>query len=476
MHIKFYKKVLVAGLFLTSLFNTSCNEELLDPVPLTTFSEASVFNTPDRILQQVRGIYSAVKNGSFYGGRFLIYHDIRGEEFLNETTNGVTGFSTWTHTIVSSTGEVNTLWNAAYYAINSANLLIDGLEKNKTVLNNETLANNYLAEARFLRALCYHSMLSIYARPFADGNGSKPGLPLRLLPEKGAANNDLARSTVAEVYTQILSDLNFAEQNLPANYATPYLNTTRAHKNTAIALKTRVFLEMGRYQDVITEAGKIVSTTAPFRAATGVANSLQADVTNTFRTPYTTTESIFSMPMTELNLPGTQNGLGSYYNPGPRGIGDFSLNPTGIIGNTTDFSATDKRRGWVLRVNNKPYLNKFPIGPQHLDYVPVIRYAEVLLNLAEAIARTSGVNDRAVALLNEVHGRSDAEKVYTAAEFANGTALANQILTERRIELVGEGFRTRDLMRLLQTIPGKANVAAVNPSQSEYIWPIPPLN
>jgi len=467
MHIKFYKKVLVAGLFLTSLFNTSCNEELLDPVPLTTFSEASVFNTPDRILQQVRGIYSAVKNGSFYGGRFLIYHDIRGEEFLNETTNGVTGFSTWTHTIVSSTGEVNTLWNAAYYAINSANLLIDGLEKNKTVLNNETLANNYLAEARFLRALCYHSMLSIYARPFADGNGSKPGLPLRLLPEKGAANNDLARSTVAEVYTQILSDLNFAEQNLPANYATPYLNTTRAHKNTAIALKTRVFLEMGRYQDVITEAGKIVSTTAPFRAATGVANSLQADVTNTFRTPYTTTESIFSMPMTELNLPGTQNGLGSYYNPGPRGIGDFSLNPAGIIGNTTDFSATDKRRGWVLRVNNKPYLNKFPIGPQHLDYVPVIRYAEVLLNLAEAIARTSGVNDRAVALLNEVHGRSDAEKVYTAAEFANGTALANQILTERRIELVGEGFRTRDLMRLLQTIPGKANVAAVNPSQSD---------
>ncbi|MEY4260708.1 MAG: hypothetical protein RL656_1681 [Bacteroidota bacterium] len=348
MHIKFYKKVLVAGLFLTSLFNTSCNEELLDPVPLTTFSEASVFNTPDRILQQVRGIYSAVKNGSFYGGRFLIYHDIRGEEFLNETTNGVTGFSTWTHTIVSSTGEVNTLWNAAYYSINSANLFIDGLEKNKTVLNNETLANNYLAEARFLRALCYHSLLSIYARPFADGNGSKPGLPLRLLPEKGAANNDLARSTVAEVYTQILSDLNFAEQNLPANYTTPYLNTTRAHKNTAIALKTRVFLEMGRYQDVITEATKIISTTEPFRASSGVANALQADVTNTFRTPYTTTESIFSMPMTELNLPGTQNGLGSYYNPGPRGIGDFSLNPKGIIGNTADFSATDKRRGWVL--------------------------------------------------------------------------------------------------------------------------------
>jgi len=469
-----YKKALLAGLVITGLFSHSCNEELLNPVPLTTFSEASVLNTPDRILQQVRGVYSAIKSGSFYGGRFLVYHDIRGEGFLNETTNGVTGFSTWTHTIVASTGDVNTVWNAAYYAINSANLLIDGIEKNRSVLNNEALANNYLGEARLLRALCYHSLLSLYARPFNDGNGSRLGVPLRLLLEKDGENNDLARATVAEVYTQILADLNFAEQNLPLNYSTPYLNTTRAHRNTAIALKTRVYLGMGRFKDVITEANKIVPPSAPFRAGSGVAHALQDDVNNTFRTPYTTTESIFSMPMTELNLPGTQNGLGSYYNPGPRGIGDFSLNPAGIIGNTTDFPSTDKRRSWVFRATtNKPYLNKFPTGPQHLDYVPVIRYVEVLLNLSEAIARTTGVDARAIALLNAVHGRSDATKVYAPADFANGTALANQLLTERRIEFLGEGFRTRDLMRLLQQIPGKANVAAVNTTQSEYIWPIP---
>ena len=215
--INFAHKVAVVGLTMGSLFVSSCNDELLNPAPLTTFSEATVFNTPERILQQVRGIYDAIKSGQYYGGRFLVYHDIRGEEFLNETTNGVTGFSTWNHTIVSSTNEVNNLWNAVYYAINSANLFIDGLEQNRAVLNNETLANNYIAEARFVRALCYHSLLTIYARPFADGNGSKPGVPLRLLPEKGPANNDLARATVAEVYNQILADLNLAEQNLPAN-------------------------------------------------------------------------------------------------------------------------------------------------------------------------------------------------------------------------------------------------------------------
>lgn len=470
--INFTQKVAVVGMAMSSLFVTSCQEDLLSPAPLTTFSEATVFNTPERIVQQVRGIYDAVKSGQYYGGRFLVYHDIRGEEFLNETTNGVTGFSTWNHTIVSSTNEVNNLWNAVYYAINSANLFIDGLEKNRAVLNNETLANNYIAEARFVRALCYQSLLSIYARPFADGNGSKPGVPLRILPENGPANNDLVRATVAEVYNQILADLNFAEQNLPANYTTPYLNTTRAHKNTAIALKTRVYLAMGRYQDVLTEAAKMVPATAPFKAGSGVAHELQSDITKVFSTPYTTTESIFSMPMTDLDLPGTQNGLGSYYNPGPKGIGDFSLNPAGIVGNSF-FKASDKRRGWIFTTTaGKPYLTKFPTGPQHLDYVPVLRYAEVLLNAAEAAART-GAKDRAIALLNAVHGRSDAGTVFAAADFATDADLINAIMTERRIELVGEGFRTQDLMRLLLPIPGKSNVAAVNPSQSEYIWPIP---
>ncbi|MFM8489600.1 MAG: RagB/SusD family nutrient uptake outer membrane protein, partial [Bacteroidota bacterium] len=113
------------------------------------------------------------------------------------------------------------------------------------------------------------------------------------------------------------------------------------------ALKTRVYLGMQRYGDVITEANKIVPAAAPYKAAFGVAHELQAAVKNVFTTPYTTTESIFSMPFTTNDLPGTQNGLGSYYNPGPRGIGDFSLNPAGIIGDSVTFAGNDARRQFV---------------------------------------------------------------------------------------------------------------------------------
>ena len=48
---------------------SSCDRELLDPVPPTSVSDATAFDTPDRVQNQVRGLYAALKGGKFYGGR-----------------------------------------------------------------------------------------------------------------------------------------------------------------------------------------------------------------------------------------------------------------------------------------------------------------------------------------------------------------------------------------------------------------------
>jgi starch-binding outer membrane protein, SusD/RagB family len=106
-----------------------------------------------------------------------------------------------------------------------------------------------------------------------------------------------------------------------------------------------------------------------------------------------------------------------------------------------------------------------------LDYAPVIRYAEVLLNLAEARARTiAGVDPQALALVNFVRKRSDISHLgFTPATQAD---LINIILLERRMEFLGEGMRNNDLMRLLQTIPAKGSVPAKTPAETGYIWPI----
>ena len=475
-----YKYLLAVAIVAAA--GTSCRRELLAPIPQTTVSDASSFSTPSRVTGQLLSLYGVMKNGNFYGGRYVIYGDIRGEDFLNQTSNLVTGSDVWAlNPTNSATGVVN-LWAQIYATINDCNIFLDGMAAGGTAVVGPALGANYIAEAKFIRAVCYYSLLQYYARPFADGNGSKLGVPLRLTGIKGTGQSDLARSSVADVYAQVLKDLNDAETGLPLTYTTPVLNTTRAHRNTAIAFKTRVYLSMQQYANVVTEANKIVSASAPFTATTGVPNALAPNIANVFST-YTTTESILSMPMSNTagDYPGTQNQLGYYYSPTPAnggvGNGEYALNDMGIVSDPA-WSATDARRtSFVVKTGtgaaSRYWLTKYKIGGNFTDYVPVIRYAEVLLNLAEAKVRVSNTLDaQAIALLNAVHGRSDPATVFTAVNFATPADLVNAILTERRIEFLGEGLRNSDLMRLLLPLPAKGTAQAKNPTDVGYIWPI----
>jgi hypothetical protein len=402
-----------------------------------------------------------------------MYGDFRGEEFINRTANIFTGYATWSFTLNSSSNEVQNLWFAAYAAINLSNVFMQGLGNNNAKVTPQ-LFTQYMAEARFIRALCYFSLVTLYANPYMKDNGASKGLPLRLKAETTASGNDLASSPVAGVYTQIVKDLDSAEAGLPASYTTDLLNTTRAHKNSAIALKTRVYLTMGNYAKAIAEAKKIVPDVAPYKAATGVPNQLQSDITVVFNT-YTTTESVFSMPMTSLSSATGQNALGYIFNAAPTGNAEYSLNPSGIIGNP-GWSSTDRRRSFLTVSGGATFLKKYNQPSPYMDYVPVIRYAEVLLNYAEAAARTNDLS-RALDLLNTVRHRSDPSYTFSAGAVTTQDSLVNTILKERRIELLGEGFRSNDLLRNLLTIPAKGSSSltapSVPPSDPAYIFPLP---
>jgi hypothetical protein len=457
-------------LLIASLFITSCSDtDALSPVNQTRISDANAFATPERVEQLVLGAYSGVKVGNFYGGRFMNYQDVRGPEFINERANGVTNLFTWGFGVQSSTNEVQNLWSAAYTAINRCNILIEGL---KTAPVTAALKAKYTAEAQFLRALSYYSLVTLYAQPYTLNNGTSLGLPLRLTPETSGGNNDLVRSTVADIYKQVIDDLNAAETNLPLSNSTALNNTTRAHRNTAIALKTRVYLSMGKYAEVITEANKIVSSSAPFTSSTGVSLALAPSIASVFGKS-TTSENVFSFPYSSNDTPGTQNSLVFYYNASSVGGGEYSLATTGIIANT-GWKSTDARRSFNVVTSGKSYVHKWTAPQTDPDFVPVIRYAEVLLNLSEAIARnTNSVDSRAVALLNSVRGRSDATTVFSTSSFATAQDLINQILIERRIELLAEGFSSPDIMRLGQNFPAKGSAPAVAKTDTQYLWPIP---
>jgi hypothetical protein len=455
--------VLSAAAMLFALVFSGCKKEKLSPIPQTVLSDAVAFATPERVQQQVFGVYAAVKSGQFLGGRAIVYQDVRGEDWINITGNGVTAVGVWNFSIVSSDNQVENMWSAGYAAINRANVVLEGIETNINAIP-ATLANQYRGEVRFLRALCYFNLVNLYGRrPFAADNGASPGVPLRLTASRSNVGSDLARSTVGEVYNQILSDLTFAEQNAPLNYAGGDSVVTRVHRNAAIAFKTRVYLNMARYADVITEANKIVPAAPPFVAGSGRPHALAPNILTVFRSSYTNAESIFSLPMSQNSAPGTQNGLALYHNA------EFALNtgPEGILSNP-QFSATDARRTNFVTATTPVRYSKF--NDDNNNYVPIIRYSEVLLNLAEALARqNTGVDARALLLLNAVHGRSDATVLAPATQ----AALINAILTERRIEFLGEGLRGLDIMRTSQAFPAKGSVSGVPTSSLSYVWPIP---
>jgi starch-binding outer membrane protein, SusD/RagB family len=466
------KNILFSLLFLAGF--TSCESDFLNTTPKTTIPESEAYSTPGKLLAQVNNLYSQVQNPSFYGGRFIVFNEQRADEFGQTDGNASTGSAVWSQNVASTNDFVNNVWSAGYTAINASNILISKLSG--TTVVTDAVAKNYTAEAKFIRALSYFSLIQTYAKPYvADKNGL--GLPLRLAPITSSGSNDLARSSINEIYTQILKDLDEAEKDLPEAYATSLLNVSRAKKSTAIALKTRVYLVQGDYPKVILESQKIVSATAPFQyTAGGLTHKLESNFATIFGGSYTGSEAIFSIPFANstTETPASQSALAFNYLGQPI----LFLTTAGIASNPALNSSSDARSSLIsTNATKQKLLKKFSITTAPFrDYVPVIRYAEVLLNYAEA---TANANDLATAttLLKAVRNRSNPSFVFSATDIDTKDALLNTIMTERRIELLGEGFRLMDLQRKLQTLPAKigsiGTAPLVKPDGKNYIWPIP---
>ncbi|MFZ4724937.1 MAG: RagB/SusD family nutrient uptake outer membrane protein [Paludibacter sp.] len=461
---------LFAGI-ISILFIVSC-DDLLNTTSEISLSSSNIFKTPARIEGFVNGIYKSLKGSSLYSGTLLHYNDLRGEEFVSLTENALGGGYVWQNNLSSTTDVVNSVWTQAYQVINSSNILIAGLTESQGVVT-DSVKRNYIGEAKFLRAIAYFTLVTTYARPYSENNGNSKGVPLRLQPESTSANNELAPSDVKVIYNQIINDLDTAELFLPKKYSTSLLNTTRVHKNTAIALKTRVYLSKHDYVKVREEAKKIVPQIAsPFSATTGVLHKLQDNIATIFSTDYTTVESIFSIPMTATDPP-SGSALSNVYNSAP----NYALNATssGIISNT-EWKSSDARRGFIRTQTNVNYLKKFAKVSPAIDYIPVIRYAEVLLNYAEAEALAGDIN-LSIALLKAVRLRSDPTYTFPVNSLTQGEII-NTIRVERRIELLGEGFRATDILRDLLTFPDKPSKSSqssriVKPTDSGYIYPLP---
>ena len=453
-------KACLAGMAAVAVLSLDSCSKFTELDPLASLSESTAFTTPENIDLAANGVYQAAAIGFYEGGAGRGYPfgaastqqgEMRGEDMINlQQFFAITYESA--PTVVSANNKNH--WEQLYALINQANVLIDGVRgAAEEGIIESSVATVYEAEGRFLRALSHHELLIHFCRPYADGNGSHPGVPYRtigitLIPhvEEGLA---LGRGTVAEAYQNVLADLDFAEANLPATNATNRI--ARATSGAAIALKTRVKLHMADYPGVIAEATKLGAdaTSGSFLSPVG-AYRLEALPETPFRNQSNNAESIFSIANSDVSHGGVNGALANMMGPSALGGRDLIATSPNLY-NASFWVDGDLRRenlqyrqsgGDYQLVFNTKYDDYGVFG----DWNPILRYAEVLLNAAEAYAR-EGNDDQALRLLNAVRDRS------VPASESFGTTppsdLILAILNERRIEFTGEGRRWPDIHRLV---------------------------
>ena len=471
------KMVIVPALLLGLLFN-SCEDDIINLDPYNSVSEETAFTTPSLIELTVMGMYQAAQRGDYnenwrgypFGAAFVQQGDNRGEDVVNIYT-----FYRLTYTNTYNTTTANNVWywSDSYRLINRCNIVIEGVGKAaEEGIITEEVAGEYEAEARMMRAMAHHELLVHFARPYEHtSDASHPGVPYREIAytspsavEEGIAQG---RNTVAECYSKILADLDFAEANLPTKAErSGNFKIVRLNKEAAIAWKTRIYLHMWNMDKVIEEGEKLKSIEV---------YQLTSEPSEPFTSNYSNSESIFSMENTATNNPGVNAALASQYKR--RLL--VCISP--IIWKNPYWLADDKRRDETTMVydyQGVKFTWKYKDEVSYTDASPVIRYAEIILNLAEAYARrnNSGDFDKALVYLNMVRNRAladPAEQAYTPDTFMDNVDLLEAILAERRIEFVMEGRRWPDIHRLQQCpylpvngIPAK--LANASPSAESF--------
>ncbi|WP_223648467.1 RagB/SusD family nutrient uptake outer membrane protein [Hymenobacter psoromatis] len=473
----------------------ACN--VTNVVPQDALSETAVYTDPARIALAVTGVYNAAQvgfyNGTSGGGRGYPFGaastdlgDARGEDVTDMA--GFFGI-VFRNNITANSPNIVYMWANCYALINQANVTIEGIQQAATagVIPAATEAG-YEGEMRFLRALAHMELVINFSKPYTDGNGNNAGVPYRdtpiNTPEALGAAGLVGRGLVSDVYTKMLADLDFAEANLSSDAGALKTHATKA---AAIALKQRLHIYQGDWAGAITEGNKLISGTSTF---TSPINGLVLMPTqrSAFVGAGTTNESIFSIENSNISNPGVNGAIPNVFGsastptdsiPGINGRSLLGVSP--ILYNAPFFTCNDLRRTEMMQQDGvRPcyVIRKYLDAATSTDYNPIMRYAEVLLNQAEAQAR-SGNDAQGLALLNAVRNRSVAATDQYAAGSLTGTKLVQAILNERRIEFVGEGLRWGDISRLATDpvyapipgggIPGKLNGQASQFTIASYI-------
>jgi len=472
------KKIIITFLLSAGLL-VSCTE--LEVTPNSFVTEENYFVTQDDAVASVTAVYASLSidpgEQSLFGRNLYFLTDMASDYAsagVSATNPQVRALSSLTHDATSD--RVQVAWRQIYAGINRANVSIDNIPK---VSGSEIIKTRLINEAKFIRGLLYFQAVRLWG-----------GVPIVLHEATSINLNDLKtnRATVEEVYTQIIKDLTDAEA-LPKTFTAA--DAGRATSGAAKAILAKVYITRKDWPNTILKAREVIEG--------GYGYALFEDFQDIFtKTKKNGKEHIFSVQF-EPNQAG--NGSSGSTFQATAFTGFTATEPADIISDVALFydiyAPGDTRRdvSYAKQLLNTTtgtlYTFPKPIFKKYLDLsnlatpsnvainFPVIRYADILLTLAEAINEQSGPTAEAYELINQVRRRAFAKPINipnAAVDLVglNQTSFRAAIQEERKKEFVQEGQRWFDLVRWGTLVAEVKKVTAKNSvSERNNLYPIP---
>ncbi|GHT60521.1 glycan metabolism protein RagB [Bacteroidia bacterium] len=331
---------------------------------------------------------------------------------VNANITGRFGYFTWQPDMWERAGAtLGKGYDQTYERIMGCNAVLDYIDE---AIGGQEERDKTKAEALAVRAMLYFQLVNMFGEPYNE-NKAADGVVLKLT--SGLEEGGMKRSSVADVYNQILSDLQNSEKLFLKYNATR--GNYRINLSSVYILLSRIYLYMEQWDDAVNAATKAI------KISKGLTDYTQLS-TPFYLTAYDLSEVEW---LYGAGSPDLSNGMPvSAFSPSSELISLYSINDMRL----TFWFATDKKS-----VTKK---NSASVRPTN-----TMRISEAYLNRAEAVVRGGSAGNQALSDLNEL--RRNRIKGYADLTITDNSRLLEEILLERRLELCFEMHRWFDLRR-----------------------------
>ncbi len=446
------KTLLISGLVFLGILS-SCERDYLEKDPTESASELLVTSNLENLTVALNGMHRNMyyRQNSSQGQNgntgVMIYMDVMGEDlvFPNTGNNWFVSTLRWMDTANASSGNLFYPYDFYYGQIRIANIILKAAPH---VSGEQTDKDEVMGEAYAFRAYSYFMLTQIYGKRYVAGtDNTQPGVPLRL----DDSFTPVPRSSVEEVYTLINSDLEKAHALLVGKKR---VNKSHFSADVVRGVMARVALVQGRYKEAAAYArearqGFSLMTNAEYKS--GFNNYSNSEWIWGYK-PIQATTDFFGNFMAYMSrnynssqirlVPKAVNSV-LYAQFPATDVRTQVIDPTGAhmaLGLPSTYTRVPYTSQKFLSVNAEGTVD----NNTSLGDIPFMRSAEMYLIEAEALGKDQREAE-SKAVFNEL--MMNRNPSYPGA-VTTGQDYMDEILTSRRLELWGEGFRFLDLKRL----------------------------